>query len=237
MKNSSSVDIATLTILYKKYKEHIIYLAVIAVCFLVLVFLTLPKLSEISTSGQERKEEEKKLEILKTNSRILQETSESDLDERLKIASSALPESKDFEGILNALSVASSKSGASLKDYEFGVGSLSETESTTQSYPSIGLSLDVSASQAQLTALLKNLSETLPLSEVTGIKGTSSNTSIDMVFYFKASASSDSFTETTPLSDLSDEDKKLMSTLDSWQTFFANVPEFTSSSSASTTPF
>ncbi|MEK7559182.1 MAG: hypothetical protein AAB521_02645 [Patescibacteria group bacterium] len=238
MKNNSSIDIATLNILYKKYKEHIIYLGIIAVCLLIFVFFTIPKISEVSVIGQERKAEEEKLKVLKNNSNILQNTDDSVLDEDLGVVSNALPEGKDFEGILNAISLASSKSGASLKDYDFGVGALSDSETSEAGYPNIKLTLEVDASQAQVVSLLKYLSETVPLSQITGIKKSSGSTSIDMVFYYKSSIPPNNNSENIALTALNQIDNDLISTLSTWRTSFISVVIDPSASiSSSTSPF
>ena len=106
MKNTSSIDFATLNIIYKKYKYHLIYISVIIVCFIVLIFFTLPEFSQISQMGKERKIEEEKLKVLKNNLGILQGTDNTLLESQLQAVTTALPESKDYEGMIISFLVA-----------------------------------------------------------------------------------------------------------------------------------
>ena len=236
MKNTSSIDFATLNIIYKKYKYHLIYISVIIVCFIVLIFFTLPEFSQISQMGKERKIEEEKLKVLKNNLGILQGTDNTLLESQLQAVTTALPESKDYEGILNAISLASSKSGASLNDYEFGVGSLSGDVTPAAGFPYINLELIISASQEQTVSFLKSLSETVPLSQITSIKQTPGRTSIDMIFYYKSSIPG-SVSEGTALSNLNSEDKELVSKISLWNTSLSGSPVEDQAGTPSASPF
>ena len=55
------------------------------------------------------------------------------------MVSSALPEDKDFEGIINAISIAAGKSGASLDDYDFAVEVLRMLLLSVGGYPFLTL--------------------------------------------------------------------------------------------------
>lgn len=235
MKNKNSIDIATLSIIYKKYKEHIIYLAIIVVCILIFVFLTIPKISQIGIISQERKAEEEKLKILKNNVSILQNTDDSLLESQVQAVSSALPENKDFEGILNAISLASSKSGASLSDYDFGVGELSDQTTPTVGYPYIKLTLNIKANQAQTISFLKNISETVPLSQVSSITEILGSTSVEMFFYYKASIPDD-LSKSVALNNMSESDRDLISTLSMWGNYTPGIISDNSASSSSSAP-
>lgn len=237
MKDKYNIDIATLSVLYKKYKEHITYLGIILVCFLVFIFFTIPKISQIGAVRQERKAEEEKLKVLKKNISILQNTDNNLLESQLKAVLDALPESKDFEGILNAISLASSKSGASLSDYNFGVGDLLDLTTPTANYPYIKLTLNINANQAQTISFLKNMSETVPLSRVESVTETTGSTKVDMLFYYKASVL-EGLSKSAVLIDISQSDKDLISAISTWNTSLINVVFDNSASSSSiSSPF
>lgn len=221
MKDKYNIDITTLKIIYKKYKEHIIYLGIIMVCLLVFVYFTIPKISQIGEVGKERKAEEEKLKVLKNNMSILQNADDNILESQFQTVLEVLPESKDFEGIFNAISLASGKSGASISDYELGVGELSDSTTPVAGYPYLQLALDIRANQAQTIAFLKNISETVPLSQIISISETSGNTSVDIVFYYKPTAPED-IIKSSALKSLSQSDLDLISTLSMWNTSFIN---------------
>lgn len=215
MKDKYNIDISTLKIIYKKYKEHIIYIGIILVCILAFVYFTIPKISQIKEVGEERKAEEEKLKVLKNNLSILQNTNDILLESQLQTVLSVLPESKDFEGIFNAISIASGKTGASLSDYELGVGDLSDSATPEKGYPYLQLKLSIRANLAQTISFLKTILETAPLSQVLSISETSGNTSVDMVFYYKPTVPED-IVKSPTLTNLSQSDLELISTISKW---------------------
>lgn len=213
-----NIDIETIKLIYKNYKVHIRYGAIILICFLVFAIISVPKMFQISGLLDARKNEEKKLEVLNKNYRLLTSIEEGILDFQLQTAVSALPEGKDFVGIINAISLASGKSGVSLDDYNFQVGSVIDKTFSVEGFPFMKLSLVVRASPQQLDNFLQSLSNTSPLSEVTSIKQTSGTTNLEAVFYFKPSVPSN-MSDVDELNDLSSKEKDLLNTISSWNNF------------------
>lgn len=233
MKEKTNIDVETLRIIYSRYKKHIIYGGTIAICLFFFIFFTIPKTLELSELNKERTVEIKKLQVLNGNLFLLRTLNDNDLDQKLQTASRALPSSKDFEGILNAISLASNKSGASLNDYSFVVGELSKSSDANSGFPSVKLTLSLRASSSQIIAFLKNLSETVPLSEVTNISQKKDSVAITALFYYK-SVDTNSLSSEARLSGISPKHLTLIDTISSWDTPFASVvstPEGTKSAS------
>ncbi|HZQ29657.1 MAG TPA: hypothetical protein VFA93_01095, partial [Patescibacteria group bacterium] len=141
--NKLSLDKETLILLYRKHKDYIVSVAIIIVCFILLIQVTIPQIADLSVRQQEVKTERDKLNSLSNNLSILSSITQDSLDQELSLTTSALPIEKNFTGILNSVTISANKSGVFLGDYEFQVGDLSKTTVIGKSLPSLQLSLSV----------------------------------------------------------------------------------------------
>ena len=80
MKEDTNVDINTIKTLYRKYKEHLIYILVIFVTVVLFLFSVLPRISDLAKLNNERKIELNQLSILKNNLSLLSNLDDSVLD-------------------------------------------------------------------------------------------------------------------------------------------------------------
>ncbi len=233
MKEKINIGVETLRIIYSRYKKYMIYWGVILVCFFVFVFFVVARIIEIPKLSKERSVELGKFKILNNNLTLLRAISESDLDSKFEVASKALPSNKDFQGIINAISLASSKSGASLNDYSFYVGDLSKGSDVKSGFPFVKLTLTLKGTPRQTVSFLKNLSETFPLSEVESITQKGGTVSITTFFYYKSAVPSN-YSGSRRLAGISTDHAMLIEKISSWDTSFASFlaqPSGTSSAS------
>lgn len=235
MRDKVNIDIETIKIIYSKYKNHLIYITILVVCFILLLKFILPSVLELGNLNKKKEEEIKKLEILKGNMKVLSSLSDSDLDSELKVLVSALPETKDFDGILTAISDASGRSGVPLGDYQFQVGKLSEKIERTKGYPFLKLVLNLRTNLVGTQKFLGELSETLPLSEISDVVQRSDSVTVTTLFYYKPISP---FPETEKLTDLSWEQQNLISKISQWRGPEVNLSEVSIPSSPSaSSPF
>lgn len=237
MKENTNIDINTVKLLYKKYKEHLIYLTVIFVVIVLFFSAILPRVKDLSRLNNDRKTELEKLTILKKNLDLLSSLDDSSLDSSLLTVSSVLPSGKNFEGVLNAISNASEKSGISLSDYEFQIGDLSEPLVKTTGFPFLTLVLSIRGSPSQVIKFVSSLSKTAPISEVTSISQGASNASVSIVLYYKSLPPIE-LNDTQAVSPISQKEKEIISTLSSWDGVGRlSQPEIPVSSTSSASPF
>lgn len=186
MDNSKvNIDIDTLKFLYEKNKEFIIPVAIIIVCFILLIKFIMPQFQALFTLGNDAKKDSSKIIVLKNNFNLLSALTDSTLDPKLQIVNAALPTNKDFIGIINAISYASSIAGVNVGDFQLEIGDLSKAAIDTGKLSSISLNLSINGSIEATNKFIKALYATFPLSEVTSINlgNTSSNVAIN--FYYK----------------------------------------------------
>ncbi len=232
MNEKLNVDINTLKIIYAKYREHILFIFIILVCLILFLTVIIPRIRELVVLSKNAKSENKRLITLQNNLNFLSNLSDSTLDSQFNLVSSALPAGKDFEGILNAISLAAIKSGVSLSDYDFQVGDLSQTSINVSGFPFLKLSLNIKADPKKTVSFLNELYKTLPLSEVITISESNNFSSITILFYYKPMRRA-GLKNDEPITTISSEGLKLISELSFWNSNLTPSIIATSSSSPS----
>lgn len=211
--------------LYRRYKDFVLPIFVIIACFFVLLFIVIPEISQYLNSRKELEQETQKLNVLKNNYNFLSGLDEKEEESDLKILSAALPPQKDFIGILNALSVASSKTGVSIGDFNFSLGDLSKA-SQDSSTPSIKIEINLAGGATPITNFIKELEKTVPASEVTSIKTSSGASNLIILFYYKPYPPQNVSDESS-VTTLSSQDQALLKDIHTWNNAVAPVfPDF-----------
>lgn len=225
---------------FRSYKDNILPLAVILICIIVLFFVVVPQFQQYLNSNAQFKQETQKLEILKNNYNFLSNLDEGKSDKDLETLSQALPSNKDFAGIMNAISVAASKTGVSIGDFNFSLGDLNKATVVTSSYPSIKISINLGANVQSISKFIEELYKTVPLSEVVSIKTSNNVSDLEILFYYKPFPPQN-ISDETPVTPLSYQDSSLIKEVYSWNNSGVNallpfIPTASSSSLAGSNP-
>jgi hypothetical protein len=185
MNKKANLDKDALKLLYTRYKSYLIPIGAILICVFLFIYIISPQMQNIQDLQNQEKLEAKKLDILKSNLDLLYSLDSQTLDNQLKLVSKALPAEKDFIGVINGLSIVSSKSNTTLGDYGFSVGEIGKSPTTVKGVPKLEFTLTVNGSLNNLINFLKELKKTAPLSEIKTISLTNSSTTLSMIFYYK----------------------------------------------------
>lgn len=172
-------------ILYDRYKVFLIPLIVIIVSFVLTIKILIPQIQDLIAVQNESNRLRERVETLKSNLNLLSGLDQSVLDNQLTVVSSALPVEKDFAGILNALIVASSRSGASLGDFSFQIGELATGSAALGRQLSIQVNLTLSGNVFSAQRFLQELSKTTPLSEVKTGKVSGNSFDVSVNFFYR----------------------------------------------------
>jgi Tfp pilus assembly protein PilO len=240
-----NVEFENLIILYKHYKDYLLPLGVILACVLMVIFVIVPQFEQYFSLQDQLKIETQKLTVLKSNYLFLSNLDNASATSDLNTLSLALPQNKDFAGIMNSISFVSAKTGVSVGDFEFSVGNLSNAAAGVISYPSISIDVNLVGSTQAIMQFITELYKTAPASEVTNIKIGGHAGSITVLFYYKT-FSLQNVDQTVPIVALSAKDTQLIKDVSTWNnvasgqivSFTPSVPTETASSSGSnTSPF
>lgn len=227
-----SLDKLTLEQLYRRYKDYLIPILSIIICFFLLVFITIPQIGILSEKQQQYNLEKTKLKALTNNYNILLSLNDTTLDSQLALTVDALPSSKNFTSILNSINLAANKSGVFLGDYEFQVGDLSKPP-LGKNIPALELTLFINGGANETVKFVNELYKSLPISEATDIGVNNNRSSVTTIFYYKP------FTDTKdnflPINSLSKNYLDIITEISTWNNprVLEILPSINASQSAS----
>lgn len=223
--------------LFREYKDFILPVFVIFSSVLLLFFVVIPQLNQYFASSKELSDETQKLNVLKNNYNFLSNLDDSKTADDLKLLSKVLPPNKDFTGILNALSVVSSKTNVTIGNFSFSLGDLSKSSQQTGSFPFLKMDVDLGGDAGSIVKFMNELNKTAPLAEAKVIKGAGRLYLLTIVFYYKPFPPKN-VSDEEPVVPLSAQSSSLIKDINSWnnvsdQNTFPFLPPVVASSSAS----
>lgn len=218
-----TLDKETIKILYQRYKIFLLPLVIIIVCVFLLFKVVGSQIQDLFTLRDEAVMVKNKIDVLKNNLDFLSSIDEEIQNRELQVASNALPPYKDFAGILNAIMGATIKAGVGLNDFSFSVGDISTKSATLAKSPTLTSKLTIiNSSPMQTKQFLTELSQALPLTDVSTVETSGNSANIAVLFYYKPFPPI-SFNYDAPMKNLTTEEKKLLERIASWQVNYTGL--------------
>nr|MBI5456073.1 hypothetical protein [Candidatus Levybacteria bacterium] len=232
-----NLDAQVFTTVYRHYKDNILPICVILICVGILFFIIIPQFNNYLKSRAELQKETEKLKILKNNYNFLLSLDDSKANTDFNKLSQVLPANKDFTGIMGAITIAASKTGVSVEDFNFSLGDLDKAENDASKYPSIKLNVNIGGNAQTIAKFITELYKTVPASEVVSIKTTGSMSSLVIIFYYKPFLPQNVNNE-LPISPLSADKQSLLDNVSSWNSSDMGtfLPDVSASGSGGTNP-
>ena len=224
MNEKINVDLKSLKFIFERNKPYILPSIIIVICIALFLQFVIPQFKILSLAQEEARLASLKLQILKENLNVLTNTDEKSLDSRLKILNLALPLNKDFGGILNSIYYASQKTGVSLGSFSLQIGELADTKKSVD-FPSISLTIPISANAPAVNSFVEVLSKTVPISEVTIIKIRNVASSIKLSFYYKPLGFTN-LKEDARINPISQKGLGIINRLSLFENLFENIESF-----------
>lgn len=217
MNKNASPGLSITSLILTKYRPFLIPIGVICSCFLLFLLVVIPQFQSYQEKDRESKEVRARIEILKSNLTLLQGIDDAKHDLDFQTSITALPSEKDFAGIINAISQASSKTSILIKDYQFQVGSLATQSAQEVSEKlSITFSLDLEGGIPQLRTYIPELYKTFPLSKVSEVDSQSTLSRMGVAFFSKP-VPLENIRLDSPLAPLTSAEETLLSELHSFE--------------------
>jgi hypothetical protein len=186
--NTNKVDLhkGSINLFVQRYKDYLLPIFVVFACILILFFVIIPQFQNYLLSRRQLDEETQKLNVLKNNYNFLTSLDDSKNSSDLKLLSLVLPPSKDFTGIINAISASASKTGVSIGDFSFSLGNLAKAENLgISSQPSIKIEINLIGDAQAITNFINELYKTAPVAEIVSVKTNLNNSNLTILFYYK----------------------------------------------------
>lgn len=205
----------TVIFFYKHNKEYFLHCIVIFVCMILLTQVISPQVREwFSVIRNEEEATKNRIGILQRNHDFLSRINEAEFNRQFQTASSALPAEKDFVGILNAIGLASAKSGIKVNDFGFYIGDLSG-KPVQSLLPSLNVLLNVNGKVEEIKLFIAELTKIMPISDVATINIEEKKSNLAVVFYYRP-VSPITFNYTSPLKPLSSAEKSTFEKISLW---------------------
>lgn len=180
---------------YYRYKDSAYYsitviIVTIVICVLLLFNFILPQLEQWFSIRNEVIATRERIAAINDNIAYLNTMDRNQLNAQVKTTSTALPPEKNFGTILDALSVSALRSGVSFQDYTFQVGSVSSSSAQLSSaklkgIASVTVSVIINGTVEEVRGFMHEITQTLPLSEVTAVEGATGAVTVTIDFYQK----------------------------------------------------
>ena len=210
-KKIQPINQTTFHILYFKYKIYFIPIGAVLVAVFLLFNVILPQIQQWYSDQDKIAQIEGKIDTLNKSLNTIKSLDSKTLESYLQTATTALPNGKDFIGVLTAVSGAAQESGTSVNDYSFQVGDLTSSVVPKDTFLQINVTLKGNIDHIrQFVSALKNQ---FPLSRITQIHiAGNQSASMSIIFFYKPFPRIN-FTGDEVLQPLSDKEEKTITSL------------------------
>lgn len=208
---------SALRIIYIEYKEFLIPVGVIILSFILAILIIVPQFREYLAMQKQSGETTKRIESLKKNIATLSSLDTNALSDNYESVARILPSEKDFIGVLEAISKASSVSNVKVADFSFSVGNLATPSASLGSRPSLDLNLSVTGDYVQVKKFLSEMGDASPIAEVKSFNTNANAASIGVSFFYTALPQTLQVQYDSPPPLLTEADKMILDRFRAWQ--------------------
>lgn len=182
-KKIQPINQTTFHILYFKYKIYFVPISAFLVALCLLFYVIFPQVQQWYSDQDKITQIEAKIDTLNKSLNTVKNLDTTVLEANLKTATTALPDGKDFIGVLTAISGAAQASGTSVDDYAFQVGDLSQ--SAVPKDTSLQINVTLKGNIDHIRQFVSELKNQFPISHITEIHiaGNQSATLVIVFFY------------------------------------------------------
>lgn len=181
--NNKKISQDKFMLLYYENKEYLIPVVAIAISLVLFFVFLFPQILSFPGRKQAIDVENEVLRKVQETERIVLSQNSSNLDDKIKIVSNALPPGKNFEQILNGISTAAALSGTQIENYRFE-NLQNETAEITK-YSVLEFKVSIIGDAREAIGFIKELYKTYPVSDVTSISSQENITVLTVKFFYK----------------------------------------------------
>lgn len=218
---------STARFIYYSYKDSPYYSVLVlsvlfSICLVLFFQVVMPQFESWFSIRDESLATRQRIDIIEGNVSFVKNLDQNILEEQRELTLRALPTQKDFGAIIDAVSASSIKSGVSVDDFSFGLGSIAtgsakkkDTGKKHSDYEMTSLTLSIEGSVENVKSFVKEISEKLPISNVQSVDYKNEKSTIVLVFYSKLFSPPKVKAE-EPLLPISAEDSEVINKLSAW---------------------
>ncbi len=200
------------------YYSFLILIIIISVSIVLIFNILMPQANSWFSIRDESIATQQRISIITGNIDYMSKLNKTALENNRQTVIRALPVEKDFADIINAVGVSAVRSGISVNDFTFALGSVPTASSET-----IMLELSLNGSIDGIKTFIKEIGEKLPLSEVDAVDTTNTTTAISLKFHSKSYRPL-KIRDEEPIRPVSAENGTILGTLSTWSSNTSSDP-------------
>lgn len=202
------------------------------VCLLLIFFFIIPQLQSWFSVQSEIDATTLRIQNIKANALQMEQSNTQTIEKTFGISTQALPATDNFTNILAAIANAAQESQIALEDFNFSLGEVVQKEEVAEGtgevvdqpipnaapvgdYKLVNIQLESKGTGNRIQNFIHAIEKELPLIEVKTVKVADNRTIIDLNVYTRALPLI-TVNDTEILSPLSEEEKKLLTELETW---------------------
>lgn len=166
---------------YSENKLYLLPLLGIIVSIFLLLFFVLPQAFSFPSNKSQADVESVRLAKMQDSYDFLSKTDPKLVDANLVVAQRTLPDKKDFESVLNAISLAAGNSSTQIIDYTFKEGNQVQAK-----YSALLFKIELAGGVKEAISFINELYKAYPLSSVESLSNTANISAMEVNFYYRA---------------------------------------------------
>lgn len=172
---------------YSQYYQIFVPVLIISISLVLFISYILPVMNQWFSINNEIQTKQQLISTVRNNILTLQSINKNELDNNLDISLRALPAEKEFDGIINAISLSAASSQVTIEDYSFSLGKIIKEDKKKHGviYP-IQLDLKIGGDLDNIELFFKQIETKTPLAEVKKINFSNNITDMTLIFYTKS---------------------------------------------------
>jgi hypothetical protein len=203
---------------YSSYYPIVMPIVIISSGILIFFLLILPQLQNWFSINSEVAATQARINTMRQNSRIIQAMNKVYVERDFTTVTRALPNDKDFIGILHTIGQAATVSNVSLQDYEFSLGTVSIYKNGKEIAPAsspvqIGLTLE--GGMDNMSDFIHEIEQRLPIAQIQSVNLSDNKGEIALIFVMKPFPKLN-VNYSDPIATIKDEDRNILKSLYSW---------------------
>jgi len=221
MSQGQKIDIVVSENFFKTFikdiRSYLIPFAIILVCLVAFYLVVLPNISSIFALRDQEASLNSQVAQLQANQTSLSSINDKAYASYLAILTRALPQIKDYTGVIKELGAAANVSGVTLSDYSFQVGNLATLSANLSSQNSLSVNFQANADINDAQVFIEDLLKSVPLCEISSVNISDGVANINASFFYQP-FTTPPFNATIPIYSPSGNDISLINSIKDWET-------------------
>jgi len=179
------VSESTFKILLKELKPFILPFVLIVFSILAFYFIVYPQVQDVLKLKDQETAIKSDISKLSANQAVISSINDNDYKNDIDILTRAMPEGKDYTGVIKAIAAAANGSSVPLDSYSLAVGNLATLSANLSTQSSLSVALQVNSNPQSVQRFSSELLKSVPLCEITSLNTNGISGGVSTAFFYQ----------------------------------------------------